>query len=432
MNVQLGAVDYVDQWNTSDGTFWQKYRFQVPIILLLTAAIQFGFAQYAYAPFGWTQISANSIYTSLAANLGGLFWYRKMRSYPGTRRFAFILPSLAFSWAGVIVVIAVFRIPYSVVLLSLGAVCGSTLAFLFIVLARRPFSEVFQVIPGPRVDAALNDLPDLPHKLCESASDIVSSRGAIVADLHADMAKDWDRAIVQATLEGRQIYHIKQIHESLTGRVQVDHLSENALGTLAPDESYLFARSVIERLIAAIALICVSPLLVLLVIAIRFDSEGPAFFRQIRAGRGGRDFEILKLRTMFENNDHATLEADITRENDPRITRLGKVLRHLRLDELPQLFNVLKGEMSFIGPRPETKRLSNWYAANIDFYSYRHVVPPGITGWAQVRQGHVASDEEVSRKIQYDLYYVKHFSPWLDAVVFLKTVKVIVFKLGAK
>lgn len=432
MGVQLGAVDYVDQWNTSDGTFWQKYRFQVPIILFLTAVIQFAFARFVYAPDGSAPIVANSIYISLVANLGGLFWYRKMRSYPGTRRFAFILPSFAFSWAGVIVIVAVFRVPYSVVLMSFGALCSSALAFILIVLARRPFSEVFQIIPGPRVKAALDELPNLPHRLCESASEISTSKGSIVADLHQSMSTDWDLAIVEATLQGRQVYHIKQIHESLTGRVQIEHLSENALGTLAPDESYLFVRSMIERLVAILALALTAPLLVLLGIAIRIDSAGPALFRQMRVGQGGQIFEIIKFRTMLQSPGNTTLEADITQDRDPRITRVGAFLRRTRLDELPQLVNVVRGEMSFIGPRPETKRLSDWYAARIDFYRYRHVVPPGITGWAQVSQGHVVSDEAVSQKLQYDLYYVKNFSPWLDIVVALKTVKVIVFGLGSK
>lgn len=432
MERQLGSVDYVDQWNVSDGTFLQKYRFQVPIILFITAVLQLGFSKLAYSTNWLEPMVINSVYISLVANVGGLFWYRKMRSYPGTRRFAFIMPSLAFSWAAVIVFVAVFRVPYSVVVFSLGALCSSILAFLLVVLARRPFSEVYQMIPSPRVRAALTELPNLPHRICENTGDLMRSNGAIVADLHADMPKDWDLAIVEATLKGRQVYHIKQVHESLTGRVQIDHLSENALGTLAPDESYLFVRSFAERALAAILLLLSAPLLVLVAMAIRWDSSGPALFRQTRIGKGGREFVIFKFRTMIEDSGDATREADITRENDPRITTLGRFLRRTRLDELPQLINVVRGDMSFIGPRPETKRLSDWYASNIDFYNYRYVVLPGITGWAQVSQGHVASDEEVSRKLQYDLYYVKNFSPWLDIVVALKTVKVMLFKLGAK
>jgi lipopolysaccharide/colanic/teichoic acid biosynthesis glycosyltransferase len=288
------------------------------------------------------------------------------------------------------------------------------------------------VISSPRVDAVLADLPDLPRTLCRRAEDLPTSEGPIVADLHADLSPDWEAAIVQATLQGRNVYHVKQISESLTGRVQIDHQSENALGTLAPDESYAFIKSVAEKAIAAFLLVILSPLFLAGAIAIRLDSPGPAIFRQTRIGLGGRPFTIFKLRTMAASQGPSTLERDMTQENDPRITRLGRFLRRSRIDEIPQLINILRGEMSFIGPRPETVNLSRWYADTIDFYAYRHVVLPGISGWAQVKQGHVTSTEDVLRKLQYDLYYIKNFSFWLDVVIVLKTAKIMLLKLGAK
>jgi lipopolysaccharide/colanic/teichoic acid biosynthesis glycosyltransferase len=127
-----------------------------------------------------------------------------------------------------------------------------------------------------------------------------------------------------------------------------------------------------------------------------------------------------------------TRESAMTNHGDVRITRVGSVLRRSRLDELPQLFNILSGEMSFIGPRPEAEVLSSWYTGDIPFYRYRHVVRPGITGWAQVNQGHVAEVEEIYLKTQYDFFYIKYFSPWLDLLIVFRTVKTMLTGFGSR
>ncbi|MCC6983212.1 MAG: sugar transferase, partial [Bauldia sp.] len=121
-----------------------------------------------------------------------------------------------------------------------------------------------------------------------------------------------------------------------------------------------------------------------------------------------------------------------TERNDPRVTRMGRILRRWRLDELPQVWNVLRGEMSWIGPRPESLELADWYERQIPFYSYRHIVRPGITGWAAVHQGNVAQIEAATDKLQYDFYYIRHFSPWLDAIVFSKTLHTVLTGYGSR
>ena len=122
----------------------------------------------------------------------------------------------------------------------------------------------------------------------------------------------------------------------------------------------------------------------------------------------------------------------MTQDNDVRITRIGGVLRQTRIDELPQIFNVLKGQMSWIGPRPEAEVLSRWYEDNIPFYRYRHIVRPGITGWAQVNQGHVAELEDVTSKLHYDFYYIKNFSPWIDMLIVVRTAWTMLTGFGAR
>ena len=158
----------------------------------------------------------------------------------------------------------------------------------------------------------------------------------------------------------------------------------------------------------------------------------PAKKLKLKASHAGKRITIYKFRTMLEATESGDREAAMTSDDDDRITRVGRILRRLRIDELPQIFNILKWQMSWIGPRPEAEVLSVWYTSEIPFYRYRHVVRPGISGWAQVNQGHVAEVDEVHRKLQYDFYYIKYFSPWLDLLILLRTIKTMLTGWGAR
>jgi lipopolysaccharide/colanic/teichoic acid biosynthesis glycosyltransferase len=174
------------------------------------------------------------------------------------------------------------------------------------------------------------------------------------------------------------------------------------------------------------------PVMAVIALAIRIESRGPVLFRQTRVGHAGRRITVYKFRTMRPMELEDARSAAMTKDEDDRITEVGKVLRTLRVDELPQIFNILKWEMSWIGPRPEAEVLSVWYTSEIPFYRYRHVVKPGISGWAQVNQGHVAEVDEVHRKLQYDFYYIKYFSPWLDILILFKTIKTMLTGFGSR
>ena len=189
----------------------------------------------------------------------------------------------------------------------------------------------------------------------------------------------------------------------------------------------------IDLISALLLLPILAPFLLLVGIAIRLDSPGPALFRQMRVGVGGRPFRIVKFRTMRHRADgEADIGAAVTRNEDDRITRLGQWLRRTRIDELPQIFNIIAGDMSWIGPRPEAMSLSEWYDAEIPFYLYRHIVRPGITGWAQVNPGHVTDIAEIDLKLQYDFYYIKNFSAWIDILIAIRTVRIIFSGFGTK
>lgn len=179
-----------------------------------------------------------------------------------------------------------------------------------------------------------------------------------------------------------------------------------------------------------VGLIALFPLLALAALAIKLESPGPVLFRQYRVGRWLRPFEILKLRSMyFDPNDRS---AKWTTKGDRRITRVGRFLRRTRLDEVPQLWNVIKGQMSLIGPRPEQLPLARRLAQLTPYYDWRHAVRPGITGWAQINMGYCASTEESQRKLEYDLFYLRHISLRLDLEVALATVSVVLTGRGSR
>lgn len=251
---------------------------------------------------------------------------------------------------------------------------------------------------------------------------------AIVYDSNQDYSPTWERFFARAVLRNIPVYDYDHIREMLIGRVRLRSKPELVFGQLLPSMPYLRLKRVIDFLFA---LPLIVPFLVVIGIAavlIRLESPGPAIFRQKRIGYQGRVFTCYKLRTM---------RTDIagplyTGEADPRITRIGRFLRKSRIDELPQMFNVLKGDMSWIGPRPEALRLSRNYERSIPYYRYRHSVRPGISGWAAVHQGNVALTDAVTLKLEYDFYYIKYFSIWLDFVTFLMTIRTMATGFGSR
>jgi lipopolysaccharide/colanic/teichoic acid biosynthesis glycosyltransferase len=198
---------------------------------------------------------------------------------------------------------------------------------------------------------------------------------------------------------------------------------------LARTSPYHYVKGVFDIAVSALALIVCAPLFALIALLICTAEGRPILFRQERVGRDGEPFTLFKFRTMRAQS--AGQQPDIyTREGDPRVTPAGRWLRKLRLDELPQLWNVFKGDISLIGPRPEWIKCAERYEGTIPFYHFRHLVKPGITGWAQVNYPYGESDQDAVEKLKYDLYYIRNYSLKLDAMIVLKTVYTILFGKG--
>lgn len=250
----------------------------------------------------------------------------------------------------------------------------------------------------------------------------------IVFDSQQDVGPEWERLFARAVLRNIPVYDINSLHEMATGRVQLRDRPELIFGQLLPSQPYLRVKRVLDTILAVPALVIVSPIILLAAIAIWFESTGPVFFVQRRVGYQGRVFNCFKLRTMRTDLPGTAY----TLEKDPRITRLGALMRKWRVDELPQILNIILGDMSWIGPRPEAQTLSRSYRKAIPYYEYRHAVRPGISGWAAVHQGNVGQVDAASRKLEYDFYYLKNFSLWLDVVIALMTIRTIFTGFGAR
>ena len=410
-----------------------RLRFAAAGALVLVPLVPLGIRYALMAPESFHQPSTMA---SVVANVIAViiaFWMRvAIQTYPGTRAGVILLPSIAVAHGIVVTAMLMARLPYDRVAVLIGFIVHLLWAYgLYFVVQRRlrpriavvPLGEVAMLKAIDRVDWWTMRGPILSE---------ADGCDAIVADFSAALPPEWEALLADAAIEGRVVYQVKQLYESMTGRVRINHISENSFGSLVPVRGYLHIKSLIDWMFAIAILPLAGPLMALVALAIRIDSKGPALFRQSRVGRRGQPITIYKFRTMHLHDDGPGREAAMTSDGDARITRLGGFLRRSRIDELPQMFNILKGEMSWIGPRPEAAVLSNWYTGEIPFYRYRHVVKPGISGWAQVNQGHVAAVDEIHEKLQYDFFYIKYFSPWLDVLIAFKTARTMLSGFGAR
>ena len=271
----------------------------------------------------------------------------------------------------------------------------------------------------------------LPYE--QFASLLERTSGVIIAEDTRQMSKELLEGLSRLHYQGVSVYTLETFYARYWRRVPVHAIDATwpiqVEAQLADASVYAHAKRLIDIVAASAALLALMPLFALVALLVRLESGSPVIFRQTRVGCDEHPFWIYKFRTMYTRpvEDEGSL---YTRAKDPRITPLGGWLRKLRLDELPQLWNVLKGDMSLIGPRAEWDRLVAQYEQSIPFYHFRHLVKPGITGWAQVNYPYGASREDTVQKLKYDLYYIRHYSLRLDAMIVLKTLHTMVWGKG--
>jgi len=251
----------------------------------------------------------------------------------------------------------------------------------------------------------------------------------IVTDLHTSLS-DYTDTLADYSMKGLPTYHAGYIYELLTARVLLGASRKTSVDVQQRRYYPYFKRSM-DLVLIALSVPVTVPLATLTALAIRLESSGPVLFWQERIGRDGATFQMAKFRSMYVGNEGESDEV-FAEEEDDRVTTVGRLIRKLRIDELPQFWNVLKGEMSILGPRPEQVGLVEDFNDDMNLYQYRHLVRPGISGWAQVLHGYTADTESTRRKLEHDLYYVKHQSVTLDLLIVYLTVKTILTGFGAR
>ncbi len=241
--------------------------------------------------------------------------------------------------------------------------------------------------------------------------------------------------LLQCKLNGIAVYDVPRFYEVAFGKVHIEHLTDAWLINMSVAAALRSVyntkiKRVMGVVIAVIALIVSFLICLVIALFIKLDSPGPVFYIQKRVGFNGKTFDLVKFRSMkVDAENDKPVWASI---EDERVTRVGRIIRRLRMDELPQLWNVLKGEMTLLGPRPERPDFVEMLNKEIPYYSLRHAVRPGLSGWAQVNYGYGASKEDAVEKLQYDLYYVKNLSIFLDAYIMLRTLRVVLLGIGAR
>jgi exopolysaccharide biosynthesis polyprenyl glycosylphosphotransferase len=253
----------------------------------------------------------------------------------------------------------------------------------------------------------------------------------IVFDTNHD--KEISKQILEIKLNGVKVVDHITFNQEVNGKIELEQINDNWL--LYDCGFHIFHNDIQKRvkrlfdiIFTIIIFIPAFPIMVISVLIIKYESSGPIFFKQKRIGLGNKPFEMLKFRSMklHDPNEHSKYAV----ENDDRITKYGKFMRKMRIDELPQLWNVIKGDMSFVGPRAEWDELCYSYMEKIPYYNVRHSVQPGLTGWAQVMYPYGAGIEDAKRKFEYDLYYIKYQNFITDLLIFIKTIKTVLFGRG--
>lgn len=296
----------------------------------------------------------------------------------------------------------------------------------FVVVGYVSMSEANRVIPEAIARDAIYNLAD--HVVLLNASEVVL---ALEERRNALPLKD----LLRIKTTGVHVNDISTFLERETGRVDLQSVNPSWLIFSDGFSSGRMLSGVFKRLFditaSLILLLLAGPIILLTALAVKLESKGPAFYRQRRVGLYGVGFDCLKLRSMRQDAE-VNGQAVWAEKDDPRITRIGRFIRKVRIDELPQCWSVLKGEMSFVGPRPERPQFVEDLEQQLPYYAERHMVKPGITGWAQINYPYGASIEDSRQKLEYDLYYAKNYSPFLDLLILLQTIRVVLWPEGAR
>lgn len=350
------------------------------------------------------------------------------------RALAIVASTMAFTSLGLVISRSYWSREWLLSVAFFWFVLAILLRFL---LRRRPWSESMVVITAEKVLA--DDLGNSPHAEVEAIVDPLGDPAeapliddaSLVVDLRAVLSEDMARYVSSASVSGQRVRPLVEVYEEHTGRLPLVHILGGWELTRPVQRSeYAGVKRVIDVVFVALTVPLWIALWGIVWLAVRLDSPGPAIYRQQRVGRNGEPFTLIKFRTMVI--DAEKNGPQFASEDDPRITRIGRLLRKSRLDEIPQLWNVLVGDLALVGPRPERPVFVEEFSRSIPFYDSRHLIRPGVTGWAQVHYGYADGEADTVEKLTYDLYYVKYSSLWLDIHILGQSIWTVLTGFGAR
>ena len=381
----------------------------------------------------WVQNSNQSITLVLLSVIYVISVYlsKNIAKFAGGKALSHILGTSLLAISLAMMVVLLVRIGYARSSLIIGCTLLIAVQLLGVLISRRFRKLKVAIVPSPAIENLLpRNAKNLEFRTLEKPELGETRFDGIVVDMDAELGSDWIRFINHCNISGIPVFNARKVTETLDGKVNLATLQSTDLANLQPQPVYLAAK----RAFDIAATLAVAPLLIpvciVVALLIRLDSPGAAIFVQQRIGKGNTVFRMYKFRSMrpLEEDNAAPQFAD---QDAHRITRLGAFIRKFRIDELPQFLNVFKGDMSLIGPRPEQPGFVEQFENEVPYYSYRHIVRPGITGWAQVNHGYAADTESTKEKVEHDFYYIKHLSPGLDFLIVIRTLRTIFTGFGA-
>ncbi len=418
--------------------------------------------------YGWLKVLGLTVLTLLSSYYFDLYEPQRISArWEIYFRLLLVLGFVSFLLSGLLYFFPILDIGPNVLLLGLAFLTTALLAWRSVyewIIGRDMFRERVYVLGGgerartvvetlqTRKDAGMNVIgwDEMPVDTVEHTGDKAERKEAFTAALAQFLGPNppVDRVIValedrRGELPVRELLKVRfngivieeaaTLLERLTGKLHLHSLRPSSFiysEGFRVKPSQQIARRIVSTLTALVGLILFLPFFPFVVLAVRLSSKGPIFFHQTRVGMGGRTFSVHKFRTM--RTDAEAAGAKWASKNDPRVTKIGLYMRKTRLDEVPQLWNVLCGDMGFVGPRPERPEFVPMLVEKIPYFELRHMIRPGLTGWAQVRYGYGATLAEAREKLEYDLYYIKHMSLGLDLLIMFETIKTIVRRQGAQ
>ncbi|CDT99996.1 Undecaprenyl-galactosyl transferase [Vibrio coralliirubri] len=384
------------------------------------------------SPFEWGRLPntvVNSIIACLLCYLATASILPRISKYLLVERKYYILPVMATIYTTVLTLVLFTRLEYSRPVIFHGFFI-SFLVFYFIGITLKKH-RVLKLLAINNFDLqSFENNKNIHFDEIKSFEGLPKYYDGLVVDLHKELTIKQSKFVADCSINNIPVFHSESIREMVVGKVQTSHLSENSIGTLQPNPIYRSLKRIWESLLIIITLPITLPIVLITFLFIKIENPGPSLFVQERIGESGKSFKMYKFRSMTVRPDNS--ESKFATDEQARITRVGRVIRKVRIDELPQFFNVLKGDMSLIGPRPEQESFVKLFEQEIPFYGYRHMVKPGITGWAQTVQGYTDDTESTTEKLAHDLYYIKHLSFWLDMNIVIKTIRTMLTGFGAK